>query len=427
VHKVSFLLETITPLFMSGADGKTLELRPSAFKGMMRFWWRAVRADSNIENLWKEEAKIFGAADERFGRNKVKVVLKWDREEFESKKQKNSKNWLRSSNYSGVRYLLYSLGLQKREFLNPGFEFELILSSANKDTLRQAIASVWCLIFLGGIGTRSRRGGGNLIVKEIRPSSFVEEIGLSFYPTNNTSTEIGEWIRENFLKVENIINKPKVFVADYSNLSFSRFLIAKEPKTSWQEALNEIGEIYQSFRKNKFLLDRAVFGLPLKYIKAFYKNEKIQRRNSPLIFKVIKIQNDFYWLILRFSGEFLPEGGRIVYQKKSKSPKYGIIDNFWKKLEPQTEEFFLTIPEYLKNILEKIKKQLRPKKIILFGSKARGDFHQRSDIDIAVEIDMPIANLELYGAVDIVDLKRVDKDFKEKIQREGIVVYAKGQ
>ena len=204
-------------------------------------------------------------------------------------------------------------------------------------------------------------------------------------------------------------------------------MIAKEPKTSWQEALNEIGEIYQSFRKNKFLLDRAVFGLPLKYIKAFYKNEKIQRRNSPLIFKVIKIQNDFYWLILRFSGEFLPEGGRIIYQKKSKSPKYGIIDNFWKKLEPQTEEFFLTIPEYLKNILEKIKKQLRPKKIILFGSKARGDFHQRSDIDIAVEIDMPIANLELYGAVDIVDLKRVDKDFKEKIQREGIVVYAKGQ
>jgi len=51
MYSVSFNLETITPLFMIGADGKTPELRPPAFKGMMRFWWSAMRAKEDIPTL----------------------------------------------------------------------------------------------------------------------------------------------------------------------------------------------------------------------------------------------------------------------------------------------------------------------------------------------------------------------------------------
>jgi len=48
VKKVTFECEVITPMFMAGADGRKPELRPSEFKGMMRFWWRAAKAMDNI-------------------------------------------------------------------------------------------------------------------------------------------------------------------------------------------------------------------------------------------------------------------------------------------------------------------------------------------------------------------------------------------
>ncbi len=67
--------EIITPMFMAGADGKIPELRPSEFKGMMRFWWRAVKAEDDIEKLKKEEAKIFGGTGEGEGKSKVKIEL----------------------------------------------------------------------------------------------------------------------------------------------------------------------------------------------------------------------------------------------------------------------------------------------------------------------------------------------------------------
>lgn len=71
--------------------------------------------------------------------------------------------------------------------------------------------------------------------------------------------------------------------------------------------------------------------------------------------------------------------------------------------------------------------------IILFGSRARGDFSQVSDIDVGilpgknfdrrklVFLKERIENLNIPYTVDIVDLSRVSKVFKEKALREGIV------
>ena len=71
--------------------------------------------------------------------------------------------------------------------------------------------------------------------------------------------------------------------------------------------------------------------------------------------------------------------------------------------------------------------------IILFGSRARGDFSRVSDIDIGVLpgknfdrkklvlLKERIENLNIPYTVDIVDLSRVSEVFKEKALREGIV------
>ena len=60
-----FECETITPIFMYGADGKTPELRPASIKGVMRFWWRAINGDSDIGKLKEDESEIFGSTEKK--------------------------------------------------------------------------------------------------------------------------------------------------------------------------------------------------------------------------------------------------------------------------------------------------------------------------------------------------------------------------
>jgi predicted nucleotidyltransferase len=71
--------------------------------------------------------------------------------------------------------------------------------------------------------------------------------------------------------------------------------------------------------------------------------------------------------------------------------------------------------------------------VILFGSRAKGDAHRRSDFDIAympatgfdptsvVRLREAIEESEVFYAVDLVDLSRVEPGFREKVLSEGVV------
>lgn len=71
--------------------------------------------------------------------------------------------------------------------------------------------------------------------------------------------------------------------------------------------------------------------------------------------------------------------------------------------------------------------------VILFGSRARGDHHHRSDFDIAylpgtgfdptsvVRLREGIEESEIFYAVDLVDLSRAEPGFREKVLSEGVV------
>ena len=73
------------------------------------------------------------------------------------------------------------------------------------------------------------------------------------------------------------------------------------------------------------------------------------------------------------------------------------------------------------------------KKLILFGSRARGDFKRTSDIDLAVEggnisafavqVDEEVSTLLEF---DIINLDgRVQKELLESIRRAGVLLYEK--
>ncbi|MGN0367563.1 MAG: nucleotidyltransferase family protein [Wujia sp.] len=88
------------------------------------------------------------------------------------------------------------------------------------------------------------------------------------------------------------------------------------------------------------------------------------------------------------------------------------------------------------NVIEEIRniaKDCEVEKVYLFGSRARGDYKSRSDIDLAFcggdandfifRIDDETATLLQF---DIVDLNRpVQKQLQESIWKEGILIYEK--
>lgn len=428
LKKITFEIETITPMFLAGADQSKAEIRAASIKGLLRFWWRALQAESDLEKLRQKEAQIFGSSDEGVGGANFSIRVTQPNE-------KPIAVYPNPGRQDPVGYHLYSVFMQKgkeRPYYPEGSKFKIILSSRDENVLKIASASLWTLVYLGAIGTRARRGAGNMVVRDIKgEGELFSDTALDFIPKGSNSQEVAEWLKRNFESAKKIINNGKaMFISEYSNLSFSRFVIANEPFKTWKDALGATG--FKSFRDNNKsrIFETASFGFPIIHrtshttVTGRAGNENLLRRTSPIIFKVIKSNNHYYWLVIRLSGEFLPEGGVIISGRGvSQKPDYGIIDEFWSELKNKGKEHILSMPDTLEEIIEKIKKEANPQKIILFGSKVRGDFHSRSDTDIAVESDKSLGSLSLNGAIDIVDLKKADERLKEKIKKEGLVIY----
>lgn len=86
--------------------------------------------------------------------------------------------------------------------------------------------------------------------------------------------------------------------------------------------------------------------------------------------------------------------------------------------------------EQLRNIVDVIVRRAHPQKIILFGSRARGNYTSTSDIDIAVdcvkdELIVHIIEEEIRTLLklDIIHLHSVDKRLRDEIAADGIVLY----
>ena len=89
--------------------------------------------------------------------------------------------------------------------------------------------------------------------------------------------------------------------------------------------------------------------------------------------------------------------------------------------------------DLLKQIVDAIVRSADPKKIVIYGSRARGDFSETSDVDIAVECENGAEfirngiedDVRTLLKLDIVNLGDVDQRLREEIRNEGLVVYEK--
>lgn len=309
LYKLNLTCQLITPMFMAGADGRTPELRPSEFKGMMRWWWRAIKAESNYKQLLEEENKIFGGTGKGEGKSKVNIAI------YPNKLEYSSDIISLIQGYDGIKYLLYSTFTLKsrgepivRKFFTPKQEFNLSLVSFDKKSFDNACASLWLSIYFGGFGTRARRGGGTL---EILAVSGGQE--LKFTSKIKNKSELKNFLEENFQKIKSMMSNSNSKI-EYTNLKGLRVFIFN-PENDWRKALNSIGKKFRSFRNDhkSEIFETAAFGMPVMHSKFSvrlvpYKNivgkrfvRLSDRWSSPLIFKVIKSENNYFPVIVKLS------------------------------------------------------------------------------------------------------------------------------
>jgi len=278
-QKLEVTLETVTPLFLAGADGKTPELRPPSFRGAMRFWLRALLGGvlgDDVEAVRREEAKVFGNTE---GASPVVVRIAG---------LPSCSPLEKPFGRSGRYYLLWSLLRQQKELLciSPHSSFEVVLQPRpgvnQSQALWRASAALWLTVRLGGIGARSRRTLGSLtVVKEEIPQL---PFGLpSFVSAAKSPSALASELEDGLRQIQDIFgNTAKEPARRFNVLHKDRcsiWIVSSDNWREWEQAAEDMGHNLREFRQSMPLRNRAALGLPLRNVSG-------GRYASPLILTI---------------------------------------------------------------------------------------------------------------------------------------------
>lgn len=381
-------LETVTPMFLGGAEPKLkAEIRAPAFRGGMRYWLRAllgIQYANNISKIHEIEESVFGSTNQG---SDVSIRAK-----------EISESVSFTTNFSpdtdpGKNYLLWATQSANRYAL-PAVSTEIDLRVGYRKYEEFASAALWLLVHLGGLGTRSRRGLGSLLAKD--PEKWNSNFpSISFNGQNYQKfllDGIEEWKKLLNLKPITLNSLPKY---DILHPSYSAVYIYQNNQKSferWEDALEEFGSnLLMKFRDTQNFksdhdgvlnvikgtgkpqtVERAIFGLPMQFYYRGYHQEfkrnhrnisdrearkyataqvlpstkdstkKIERRASPIHFKFTKLSNNSLTLVATFfKSEFLSSNFNLKIEPKGSDralkkdrqfvslPKYNLLEDFF--------------------------------------------------------------------------------------------------
>jgi CRISPR type III-B/RAMP module RAMP protein Cmr1 len=156
------------------------EIRSSAIKSMIRFWWRAMQQNCSLEELQNNEAKIFGGAGADQIKSKLQVAINETNIRLgqgalgtktirEAKIKGDGSNITRDIDLTS--YMTYGMDNKekKRKYIVVGsiFQIKLIfdpgLQIGDQEDL---IKALYCVSLIGGIGAKSRNGLGRFVITE---------------------------------------------------------------------------------------------------------------------------------------------------------------------------------------------------------------------------------------------------------------------
>ena len=185
-EEIEVTYRVVTPMFCSGINPDSPEVRLPSFKGVLRYWWRALEWShhgANLKDIREQEKALFGSADG--GQSKVSMRLLPTSEPPKVSKNEVLHVSLTSNAVvgEGARYLGYGImetfasskkktksGQLKRGCIHVPFDFTVHMrgSRLNKRELKSLKDALIALGILGGMGARSRNGYGSLAIQSLR-------------------------------------------------------------------------------------------------------------------------------------------------------------------------------------------------------------------------------------------------------------------
>ncbi len=313
MQTIQFNVQTVTPLFMAGANQETAELRVPSFRGEMRYWYRALAGGivgtdaEGLKQVKNFEADVFGTTDHG---SAVAIHLSNVKGTPRKFTERISENVDGKWQATGKGYLLWTMAQSgkagrnlkpARRYFPPSTSFNLELSTRGTEEagLQQATAAFWLLTNLGGVGSRSRRCAGSLSAQITQPAQKTfsnAATDFSFRPIADVAAlkqhlERGIAMARTVIKPEN--GQRPVHEAHFDALAKEtcRIWILQDRGHPWDridDAMKAIGADLQWYRSDiKPLEDRAIFGLPLKDVTN-------ARRASPLLLRITQLQGNKY-------------------------------------------------------------------------------------------------------------------------------------
>jgi CRISPR-associated protein Cmr1 len=350
VTKLKACFRIVTPLFMSGANPQSAELRVPSIKGVLRFWWRALALGGldSVDGVRAKEARIFGSTK---GQSSFKLRLYLSKKINRLKKNSVLKyNNNKDAVGSGARYLGYGIieasGEASGEITRQCIEYPLeggvleLLFRPNtpKDDIKSVEAALISMGLLGGIGSRSRKGYGSFNLTSLTRDDEAKPVFAMPSDLNG--------LKETILSLFGANNQYKITpyrgCPPYTAFSETTRIDIIEEGDDPLKLLNSIGEKmmdYRSYLKSKTFYDdhhllraaidgkvtnhprRVVFGLPNNYHfhdgeKPIVKPKTYDRRASPLFIHIQQLNKNQYAAITSiFPADFLPNGEKIVVGK----------------------------------------------------------------------------------------------------------------
>ena len=298
MQEVTFEVETITPLFLAGADQTTAELRAPSFRGEMRYWLRALvgglvgTGPEGLKTVRDAETEVFGATNRG---SVVQVRVSGQPTKLEEFRRES-----RGRDVTGKDYLLWSMVQSGRAdrgnlkparwYFPPGTRFHVTLTAhdSNEVAIKKGIAAFWLLTHLGSIGSRSRRCAGSL-------QATGETATLPFdipQTAQALQDQLTRGIQAAHRLYEGTPTPSREAAFDALSPATCRIWILRNGERPWPNAdaaMRDIGASLQNYRREiNPIQRRKIFGLPLMGV------DNRNRRSSPLLLRITKLQGEQY-------------------------------------------------------------------------------------------------------------------------------------
>ena len=311
MQQIVFHLQTVTPMFMAGADGECFELRPPSVKGAVRFWWRAQHWGTREESLVstdieREEGTIFGTTNN--GGQKSSLILQVQAEHLQPSQKKfhmvpfKTASKGRTFSINILEYLAYGTydyergrgNVFNREYVPEGQSFTLKFRTREEHVADEVMKSFYLLSMFGGLGAKTHNGFGSIAVTN--PEIFAQ------YGLPERFPDKAHLIDSGLLKNPHL----PTFSALSTRMKMYKLRSSKAPCHDWNTCLGQLGTIYRQCReqlepKHRYK-KRQYIGAPI--VTGRTTHSLLKRRAKPYFLKVIKEQNGFQGYIIYLPAEY---------------------------------------------------------------------------------------------------------------------------